>query len=501
MANSTNISSSANDTAFFGHPKGLITLFFTEMWERMSYYGMRALLVLYMSGAVTGFNPGLGFSQIDAQAIYGIYVGMVYFMCIPGGWLADNILGYQRAVMIGAVIIALGHFTLALPLTQTFFLGLTLVVLGTGLLKSNISTIVGKLYEDGDPRRTSGYTIFYMSINIGSFLGFLICSYLGEFIGWHWGFGAAGIGMLFGVIQYYYFRGLLGDAGIKPNNMPEKQRQTYIKWSRFSVLVIGAVIAAGLLGFISIDPRIFAEYFLYFLGFVAVLYFSYLLLLAGLTYQEKKNILLLMLLFVAAMFFWSGFDQSGGSLSIFARDYTDLTVFGYPIPVGWLQFANPLFVVIFAPIFAGIWTNLARMNLNPSYPLKFAIGMFFMAISFVIMITAVELALVSAPVGMQWLVITYLIHTWGELALSPVGLAAFSEYSPKKYQGQMFGLWFLASSLGGVLAGLLGGDALVEGLESMTPVFDSMIQFYLVAGVILVLFAVVSYYLNRKSSS
>ena len=402
--------------------------------------------------------------------------------------------------MIGAVIIALGHFTLALPLTQTFFLGLTLVVLGTGLLKSNISTIVGQLYKDGDARRTSGYTIFYMSINIGSFLGFLICSYLGEKIGWHWGFGAAGIGMLFGVIQYYYFRGLLGNAGIKPNDMPDEQRQVYIKWSRVTIALMGAVIVAGLLGFISVDPRAFAEYFLYFLGVVAAIYFAYLLLLAGLSSQEKKNVFLLMILFVAAMFFWSGFDQSGGSLSIFARDYTDLSVVGYVIPVGWLQFANPLFVVIFAPIFAGIWTNLARVNLNPSYPLKFAIGMFFMAISFLVMIAAVELALVSAPVGMQWLIITYLLHTWGELALSPVGLAAFSEYSPKKYQGQMFGLWFLASALGGVLAGLLGGDALVEGLESMTPVFDSMIQFYVVAGIVLVLFASVSYYLRSRNN-
>ena len=339
-----------------------------------------------------------------------------------------------------------------------------------------------------------------MSINIGSFLGFLICSYLGEKIGWHWGFGAAGIGMLFGVIQYYYFRGLLGNAGIKPNDMPAEQRQVLIKWSRVTIVLMGAVIVAGLLGFISVDPRAFAEYFLYFLGVVAAVYFAYLLLLAGLTSQEKNNVFLLMILFVAAMFFWSGFDQSGGSLSIFARDYTDLSVIGYVIPVGWLQFANPLFVVIFAPIFAGIWTNLARVNLNPSYPLKFAIGMFFMAISFLVMIAAVELALVSAPVGMQWLIITYLLHTWGELALSPVGLAAFSEYSPKKYQGQMFGLWFLASALGGVLAGLLGGDALVEGLESMTPVFNSMIQFYVIAGIVLVLFAGVSYYLKSKNN-
>src|SRR6056300_939688 len=275
---------------FFGHPIGLRTLFLTEMWERMSYYGMRALLVLYMTGAVTGFNPGLGWSQLEAQAIYGIYVGMVYFMVIPGGWLADNLLGHQKAVMLGAIIIMLGHFTLAIPIDQTFFLGLTLVVLGTGLLKGNISTIVGQLYKPGDVRRDAGYTIFYMSINIGSFLGFLICSYLGEKIGWHWGFGAAGIGMFFGVLQYFYFRRLLGSAGEKPNDMPETTRVKYLKWSRASLVILAAVVALGLFGFINVDARLFAENFAVFLTVVGFSYFAYLFLFAGLDTGEKKNL-------------------------------------------------------------------------------------------------------------------------------------------------------------------------------------------------------------------
>ena len=221
---------------FFGHPIGLRTLFLTEMWERMSYYGMRALLVLYMTGAVTGFNPGLGWSQVESQAIYGIYSGMVYFMVVPGGWIADNILGHQKAVLVGALIIALGHFTLAIPIEQTFFLGLIFVVLGTGLLKGNISTIVGQLYEGQDDKRDSGYTIFYMSINIGSTLGFLICSYLGEKIGWHWGFGAAGIGMAFGVIQYIQHRHLLGDAGMHPNEMPDDKRKKLTNYLKVSLV-------------------------------------------------------------------------------------------------------------------------------------------------------------------------------------------------------------------------------------------------------------------------
>jgi len=471
---------------FFGHPIGLRTLFLTEMWERMSYYGMRALLVLYMTGAVTGFNPGLGWSQVESQAIYGIYSGMVYFMVVPGGWIADNILGHQKAVLIGALIIALGHFTLAIPIEQTFFLGLIFVVLGTGLLKGNISTIVGQLYEGQDDKRDSGYTIFYMSINIGSTLGFLICSYLGEKIGWHWGFGAAGIGMAFGVIQYIKHRHLLGDAGMHPNEMPDDKRKKMTTYLKVSLVGMLMVIGAGLFGFFTIDPRFFAEQFAYFLTIIAGLYFVYLFLFAGLNAAERKNLILLFLLFIGAAAFWSGFDQSAGSLNIFARDYTDLSIVGYEIPVGWLQFANPVIVVLFAPIFAGIWAQLARKNLDPSLPIKFAIGLLFMALSFLIMIVAVNIALESSPVGMQWLLLTYLFQTWGELALSPIGLSAFSRYGPKRYMGQMFGLWFLASAIGGVLAGLLGGEALDGGLETISPVFEFMIQYYLVIAVALI---------------
>jgi POT family proton-dependent oligopeptide transporter len=365
-------------------------------------------------------------------------------------------------------------------------LGLIFVVLGTGLLKGNISTIVGQLYENQDDKRDSGYTIFYMSINIGSTLGFLICSYLGEKIGWHWGFGAAGIGMTFGVIQYIKHRHLLGDAGMHPNEMSDDKRKKLTNYLKVSLVGMFMVIGAGLLGFFTIDPRFFAEQFAYFLTIIAGLYFVYLFLFAGLNAVERKNLILLFLLFIGAAAFWSGFDQSAGSLNIFARDYTDLSIAGYEIPVGWLQFANPIIVVLFAPIFAGIWAQLARKNLDPSLPIKFAIGLLFMALSFLIMIVAVNIALESSPVGMQWLLLTYLFQTWGELALSPIGLSAFSRYGPKRYMGQMFGLWFLASAIGGVLAGLLGGEALDGGLETISPVFEFMIQYYLVIAAALI---------------
>ena len=473
------------DQGFFGHPKGLRTLFFTELWERMSYYGMRGLLVLYMTVGVTG-NPGLDWSNAEANAIYGIYAGMVYFLALPGGWLADNLLGYQRAVLFGALIIMLGHFTLAIPLEQTFILGLILVAAGTGLLKPNISSIVGQLYSTNDDRRDSGFTIFYMSINIGSMLGFAVCGWLGEKVGWHWGFGAAGFGMLLGVIQFIYFRGQLGEAGLNPNHNSDEYKNKLRNISLGIIVLVSLIVLSGLLGWWSVDAVFFAERFRDFLVILSMVYFAYLFLFAGLNSAEKRNVLMLLLLFIGAAAFWSGFDQSAGSLTIFTRDYVDLTFGSFTAPVSWTQFANPLFVVMFAPFFAYIWVFLGKRNLNPNTPVKFAIGLIFMALGFIIMLFAVEYALVSSPVGVQWLLLTYLLHTFGELALSPVGLSAFSKYSPKRYLGQMMGLWFLASSLGGVLAGLFGGEATSTGLDSMTPIFSELVYYYLVLAVVLI---------------
>ena len=477
--------SGLSEKSFFGHPLGLRTLFFTELWERMSYYGMRGLLVLYMTIGVVG-NPGLGWSNIEANAIYGIYAGMVYFLALPGGWLADNLLGYQKAVLYGALIIMFGHFTLAIPLEQTFILGLALVAIGTGLLKPNISSIVGQLYADNDERRDSGFTVFYMSINIGSMLGFAVCGYLGERIGWHWGFGAAGIGMLLGVLQFIFFKDNLGEAGLYPNSMSQERRQSLKFWTISTILFFLVIVLTGMLGIWNVDPVFFAERFRDFLVVISFVYFGYLFFFAGLTSNEKKNVLMLLLLFVGAAAFWSGFDQSAGSLSIFTRDYVNLTFGSFQAPVSWTQFLNPLFVVMFAPFFAYLWIYLGKRNLNPNTPIKFAIGLIFMGLGFIVMLYAVEYALISAPVGVQWLLLTYLLHTFGELVLSPVGLSAFSRYSPKKYLGQMMGLWFLASSLGGVLAGLLGGEATETGLTSMTPIFTELIYYYFILAVVLI---------------
>ena len=266
----------SQQSSFFGHPIGLRTLFLTEMWERMSYYGMRGIMVLFMTAGLTGSNPGLTFSAVEANAIYGAYIGLVYFMVVPGGWLADNIFGYQKAVLLGAIIIAIGHYTLAIPFEQTFFLGLLFVILGTGLLKGNISAIVGKMYDNNDSMRDAGYTIFYMSINIGSVLGFLICGWLGENIGWHWGFGAAGIGMTFGVYQFVKYRHLLGSAGAEPNEMDPDRRKRLLSYFYVAVGIIAIAVLLALLGVFDIDPVIFASSYAYFLVIVAGLYFLYL---------------------------------------------------------------------------------------------------------------------------------------------------------------------------------------------------------------------------------
>ena len=413
---------------------------------------------------------------------------MVYFLAVPGGWIADNILGYQKAVLIGALIITLGHFTLAIPLEQTFILGLVFVALGTGLLKPNISSIVGQLYSQNDSRRDSGFTIFYMAINIGSMLGFAVCGWLGEKVGWHFGFGAAGVGMLFGVTQFILFRHQLGEAGKYPNKINEQTQRNYIRGVGLVVILIASVVITGMAGFWSIDPVYFAERFRDFLVVISIIYFIYLLLFAGLTANEKKNVLMLLLLFIGAAAFWSGFDQSAGSLTIFTRDYVNLTFGTFTAPVSWTQFVNPLFVVMFAPFFAYLWVFLGKRNLDPNMPIKFGLGLILMALGFIVMILAVKYALASSPVGVQWLLLTYLLHTFGELTLSPVGLSAFSKYSPKRYLGQMMGIWFLASSLGGVLAGLLGGEATESGLESMSPVFTELVYYCLaIAAVLIVL--------------
>ncbi len=471
---------------FKEHPKGLYTLFFTEMWERMSYYGMRGILVLFMTATI--LEGGLEIDAVSASAIYGIYSACVYLVALIGGWLADRHIGQQKAILYGGIVIMLGHFLLAFTNLQTFYLGLIFVVLGTGLLKPNISAIVGGLYEDDIEKKQSGFTIFYMSINIGSVLGFFICGYLGENVGWHYGFAAAGVGMALGLIQFLLTRKNLGSIGSAPSVILNKDTKAKeLKIFNFLMVSFFIFIFLGLFGFIKFDPIPVANMLTVFILLIAVSYFLYLFTLGKLNIEERKKIILIMVLFFGAAFFWSGFDQAGSSFNIFAKEYTDRLVFGWEYPASWLQVLNPILVVILSPFMAYIWFFLGKRMLDPSLPFKFGLGLIFMAIGFLFIAIGASIAIQEGSAGAKWLLLTYLFHTIGELTLSPIGLAAISNLSPKRFVGQMMGIWFLASSLGAIIAGLLSGQATYDGLDSMPDLFNKIAILSSVIGLLLIL--------------
>ena len=471
---------------FKEHPKGLYTLFFTEMWERMSYYGMRGILVLFMTASI--LEGGLQFDNVSASAIYGIYSACVYLVALLGGWLADRHIGQQKAILYGGMVIMLGHFLLAFTNLQTFYLGLIFVVLGTGLLKPNISAIVGGLYENDINKKESGFTIFYMAINIGSVLGFFICGYLGENIGWHYGFGAAGIGMAFGLIQFILTKKNLGSIGLEPSielNNETKKKELRI-FNSFIVIFI-LIILLGLFGYISFDPIPIANILTVVILLIAIMYFLYLFSFGNLSEEERKKIILIIVLFFGAAFFWSGFDQAGSSFNIFAKEYTDRIILGWEYPASWLQVLNPVLVVILSPFMAYMWLFLGKRMLDPSLPFKFGLGLIFMAIGFLFIATGATVAMQEGMAGAKWLLLTYLFHTIGELTLSPIGLAAISNLSPKRFVGQMMGIWFLASSLGAIIAGLLSGQATYSGINSMPDLFNKIAITSSIIGLVLIL--------------
>ena len=316
-------------------------------------------------------------------------------------------------------------------------------------------------------------------------LGFLVCGYLGEKVGWHWGFGAAGVGMTFGVIQYILSRKSLGEAGLKPNLEVNEDASRYKLFFYIAMILLVLIIATNFLGLWSIDAQVLNQLTVYLIVSVAILYFVYLFFFAGLNKKEKENISMFLLLFLGSVLFWAGFDQGGSSLNLFAKDYTDLYIFGWEMPATFLQVANPLMVVIFAPFFASFWINLGRKNMDFDTPEKFALGCFLMAIGFCVIIFGVEVALDNEKAGVKWLLITYLFHTLGELCLSPVGLSATSKYSPKRYKGQMMGLWFLSSSLAAGVAGLLASKSFESGISSMPALFNQVIFGLVFIGIVL----------------
>ena len=476
------------------HPPGLRTLFFTEMWERFSYYGMRALLVLFMVETIEA--GGLGLTDQTATAIYGLYTAAVYLVSLPGGWIADRLLGAQRAIWHGGIIIMLGHFTLAIPSVYAFFLGLLFVILGTGLLKPNISAVVGELYAPGDPRRDSGFTIFYMGINLGAAIGPLICSTLGEsaIFGWHYGFAAAGVGMLIGLIQFRRSRWRLGDAGAKPTldpTDPAQASELRAGWRRViaGLLLLGILVALLMAGAVRIDPVGLARNSTIVIAIIAAGYFAYLYALAGLSAEEKRRLLVIIVLFFGSAVFWAGFEQAGSSLNLFAERYTERVFGGLEIPAGWFQTLNPAFIILLAPVYAGMWVSLARRNLNPSTPVKFALGLIILGLGFVVMLFAARLVVAGNQVLPTWLFFTYLLHTMGELALSPVGLSATTKLAPRRYVGQMMGAWFLSLSMGNLLAGLIAGEFNTEAVQEMPGLYTQIVLTTTGGGLLLLIFS------------
>ena len=458
----------ASPKQWFGQPRGLSTLFFTEMWERFSYYGMRALLILFMTASVTSTNPGLGMSVAKAGAIYGLYTSMVYLLSLPGGWVADKLWGQRKAVFVGGCIIAAGHFSMAVPTVQTFYLGLVLITIGTGLLKPNVSTIVGDLYPEGGARRDAGFSIFYSGINLGAFLGQIFCPIIGEQHNWHWGFSLAGFGMVLGLIQYKLgARHLVGAGELKTGDSREVLGRRTRNFSIVAAVTAAAVLLfafAATSGAITISIEQVAKVLGYTIIVLAIGYFIYLLVAGGYDRQQKQRLAVIFWLFILAALFWSGFEQAGSSMNLFARDLTNRRIAGIEIPAGTLQNVNAILIVILAPVFGAVWTWLARRKANPSIPVKFGLGMLGLATGFFVLAWGAANASPTSKVSMSWLVVTYFFHTVGELCVSPVGLSSVTKLAPRDRVAQMMGVWFVGSALGNLIAGLVAGS-----LEHLPP--------------------------------
>jgi POT family proton-dependent oligopeptide transporter len=462
-----------------------MNLFVTEMWERMSYYGMRGMLVLFMTATI--LEGGLAIGTATAFAIYGLYTASVYFMGLPGGWMADRLIGSQKAVWYGGIVIMCGHVVLAIPSTPTFFIGLILVILGTGLLKPNISALVGQLYSSNDERRDSGYALYYMGINIGSIIGYIVCGGLAEKVGWHVGFGAAAVGMAFGLIFFHFTKSTLKGAGETPAS-PMTAAGQRKSWMAIGLFLVVLTVVTGLMltGTLSIDPIAISKgvtvaFICIFIAYFCMIYFG-----GKLSGVEKKGMWALLLVCIASTCFWSGFEQAGSSLNLFGRDFVDRNMFGWEMPTTWLQSINSWFIILLTPFFVYFWLWLGRRLSTPAYGIKMGVGLIIMGLGFVVMIYAARAA-ASGNVTVFWLVLTYFLHTVGELWLSPIALSAVSKLSPKRYMAQLMGLFVLTYSMGNIIAGLLAGGFDPENVAEMPSLFTTISTFVIGVGAVVLL--------------
>jgi len=425
----------AHQKELFGHPVGLYVLFFTEMWERFSYYGMRAILVLYLVAETKGENAGLGWSNGEALALYGWYTMLVYVASIPGGWIADKFLGQKKSVLVGGILLVAGHGILSVETMWAFYSGLTLIVAGVGMLKPNISTMVGGLYKQGDIRRDKGFTIFYIGINLGAFLSSLIVGYVGEKLGWHYGFGLAAIGMLAGLIQYWAGQKHLTHVG------------NYLGTSENEV-----------------DKEAMKK---------------------PLTKIEKDRVIVLFVSFLLVIVFWGAFEQAGGLMNIYASEKTDRILMGWEVPASWFQALNAMFIIFLGTSVASYWAIRKLKGKVSTSLFKMIIGLIIMGTGFFFMTAAAAQYEANGSSAMYWLVLAYLFHTVGELSLSPVALSYITKLAPLKYASLMMGVYFAMTGLGNKLAGLLGESA--EGLGEYT-VFTGIAVFCIIFALLVMLF-------------
>lgn len=489
-----------------GHPKGLYLLFMTEMWERFSYYGMRAIFILYMTKMLL-------MPDSDASNIYGSYTGLVYLTPLLGGYLSDRFLGNRRSIEIGGILMALGQFAMFFSASASggaaislMWVGLTLLIIGNGFFKPNISTMVGQLYPKGDRRVDAAFTIFYMGINLGAFFSPLICGTLAEKIDFKWGFLAAGVGMIIGLITFVAQKNkLLIDADNNPIGLPTQ---------KFGVKQIGIVIASTALIFFLMNFKTMFNSELDIIGYLiygAMIAMPLIILTdKSLTKDERDRIMVIFILAFFVIFFWGAFEQAGASLTIFADRQTDRTLFGWEMPASYFQSVNPLAIILLAPLFSSLWLRLGNRGLEPTSPKKMAIGLSLVALGYVVIAFAVYGLGAMDKVSMFWLIGLYVIHTMGELCLSPIGLSMVSKLSPARFSSLLMGTWFLANAAANKFAGTLsalipGGGEAGEGAATtsflgfqIANLFDFFLVFIVMCGVAAAVLFVMSRWLEKK---
>ncbi|MFQ5490501.1 MAG: peptide MFS transporter [Phycisphaerae bacterium] len=461
----------ARHDEFLGHPKGLFVLFFAELWERFSYYGMRALLVLYMVKA-------LQYADARATSIYGAYIGFVYATPLVGGMLADRFLGYRKAIFLGGSLMVLGHFAMAIEMPIFFYGAMGLIITGNGFFKPNISTMVGSLYDKGDPRRDGAFTIFYMGINVGAFLAGLACGYVGEEWGWHYGFALAGIGMVGGLTVFVRGQKHLGTHGLPPR--PEALGENVGGIPKTWLIYLGIIAFVPLAGYLLTQPT-WVQYAVYTIGPLMVIY----VIGEALRCEpgERGGLFVLLVLIFFSITFWACFEQAGSSMTLFTDRHVDRHFMGWNVPVTWFQSINPAFIVLLSIPFSMLWLKLGKANLNPSASFKFSLALLQMAGGFVAMVIAAQSAKDGGQAHLLWVVLAYFLHTSGELCLSPVGLSTVTKLSPVRLCGLMMGMWFLSNAFAGVLSGQI---AAMTGKEAgYSEVFQGIVYFAGAAGVLL----------------